>query len=78
MERQITTVSTKGQLVIPVQMRNLLGIRPGMRVSVALEGDSLVLHLISPQLVDETKGMLAGGPSLSEELLQERRKADRW
>lgn len=49
-----------------------------MRVSVALEGDSLVLHLISPQLVDETKGMLVGGPSLSEELLQERRKADRW
>lgn len=78
MERQITTVSTKGQLVIPAQMRNLLGIRPGMRVSVALEGDSLVLHPISPRLVDEAKGMLAGGPSLSNELQQERRKADRW
>jgi AbrB family looped-hinge helix DNA binding protein len=78
MKRQITTVSTKGQLVIPSQMRNQLGIRPGTRVAVALEGDHIVLYPVSERLVEESKGMLAGGPSLSEELQQERRKADRW
>jgi len=78
MDRQITTVSTKGQLVIPSQMRTQLGIRPGTRVAVALEGDHIVLYPVSERLVEESKGMLAGGPSLSDELQQERRKADRW
>jgi AbrB family looped-hinge helix DNA binding protein len=78
MDRQITTVSTKGQLVIPSHMRTQLGIRPGTRVAVALEGDHIVLYPVSERLVEESKGMLAGGPSLSEELQQERRKADRW
>jgi AbrB family looped-hinge helix DNA binding protein len=78
MDRQITTVSTKGQLVIPSKMRTQLGIRPGTRVAVALEGDHIVLYPVSERLVEESKGMLAGGPSLSEELQQERRKADRW
>jgi AbrB family looped-hinge helix DNA binding protein len=78
MEIQITTVSTKGQLVIPSQMRTQLGIRPGTRVAVALEGDHIVLYPISERLVEEAKGMLSGGPSLSDELQQERRRDDRW
>lgn len=78
MEKQITTVSTKGQLVIPSQMRAQLGIRPGTRVAVALEGDHIVLYPVSDRLVDESKGILAGGPSLADELQQERRRDDRW
>ncbi|MGO9009411.1 MAG: AbrB/MazE/SpoVT family DNA-binding domain-containing protein, partial [Bryobacteraceae bacterium] len=32
MIRQITSVSTKGQFVIPAEMRTSLGIRPGTRI----------------------------------------------
>ena len=78
MGQQIAIVSSKGQLVIPSQMRAELGIEPGARVAVMVEGDHIILQPISKRLVEETRGMLAGGPSLSDALQQERRKADRW
>ena len=74
---QITTVSTKGQFVIPAEMRDQLGIGPGTRIAVTLQGTRIVLEPVSEKLVDETRGILAGGPSLSRLLKQERDK-DKW
>jgi AbrB family looped-hinge helix DNA binding protein len=79
MNRQITTVSTKGQFVIPSEMRVSLGIQPGTRICVTQEGSRIVLEPVSADLVDKTRGMLAGKPSLTQSLLRERRRAkDRW
>jgi AbrB family looped-hinge helix DNA binding protein len=78
MIRQITTVSTKGQFVIPSEIRELLGIRPGTRIAVTQEGSKIVLEPVSEELVDRTRGMFAGGPSLSDDLKRERRAKDRW
>ena len=36
-------ISTKGQIVLPVAVRKALGLRPGMRVNVKLEGKSAKL-----------------------------------
>ena len=79
MLRRITTVSTKGQFVIPSEIRESLGIKPGTRIAVTQEGSRIVLEPVSEDLVDRTRGMLAGGPSLSKALLRERRREkDRW
>ncbi|MFZ0317501.1 MAG: AbrB/MazE/SpoVT family DNA-binding domain-containing protein [Candidatus Sulfotelmatobacter sp.] len=79
MNRQITTVSTKGQFVIPSEMRASLGIRPGTRICVTQQGSKIVLEPVTAELVDKTRGILAGGPSLSDELIRERRRVkDRW
>jgi AbrB family looped-hinge helix DNA binding protein len=79
MNRQITTVSTKGQFVIPSEMRSALGIKPGTRIAVTQEASRIVLEPVSEDLVDRTRGMLAGGQSLTKSLLRERRRAkDRW
>jgi len=77
MNTQITTVSTKGQLVIPAEMRTLLGIHPGSRIALTLEQERIVLQPVTDQLVDDTAGMLRGGPSLADELQQKRRK-EKW
>lgn len=77
MDHLIATVSTKGQLVIPAAMRDALEIVPGGRVSLSLEDGVIVLRPVSERLVEETCGMFSGGPSLSDELQQERR-AERW
>lgn len=77
MNTQITTISTKGQLVIPAEMRTLLGIHPGSRIALTLEQERIVLQPVTDQLVDDTAGMLRGGPSLADELQQERRK-EKW
>jgi AbrB family looped-hinge helix DNA binding protein len=73
----IVTVSTKGQLVIPAAMRDALDMTPGSRVALTLEDGVILLRPVSDRLVDETCGMFAGGPSLADELQQERR-VDRW
>lgn len=77
MLRRITTVSSKGQFVIPSDMRTALRIEPGTRISVALEDSRIVLEPVSKALVDKTRGMLKGGPSLSAALKKERQK-DKW
>jgi AbrB family looped-hinge helix DNA binding protein len=40
----ISTLSTKGQLVIPAQFRKALDLRPGDQVEMNLEGRKLVLQ----------------------------------
>jgi AbrB family looped-hinge helix DNA binding protein len=74
---QITKVSTKGQFVIPAEMREQLKIGPGTRIAVTLQGTRIVLEPVSEKLVDATRGMLAGGPSLDRLWKQERGK-DKW
>ena len=78
MQRQITTVSTKGQFVIPSEMRASLGIGPGTRISVTQDGSRIVLEPVSEKLVDQTRGLFSGKPSLSQQLKRERRRKDKW
>jgi AbrB family looped-hinge helix DNA binding protein len=73
----IATVSTKGQLVIPLRMREELGIEAGARVALTVEDGAVVLRPVSERLVDETCGMFAGGESMADELQRDRR-ADQW
>jgi AbrB family looped-hinge helix DNA binding protein len=77
MSRRITTVSSKGQFVIPAEMRASLQIKPGTRISVALEDSRIVLEPVSEDLVDRTRGMFSGRPSLSAALRKQRQK-DKW
>jgi AbrB family looped-hinge helix DNA binding protein len=69
---QITTVSTKGQFVIPAEIRETLGIGPGSRIAVTLQGTRIILEPVSEKLVDETRGIFADGPSLTAALKRER------
>ncbi len=78
MLRQITSVSTKGQFVIPAEMRTSLGIRPGTRIAVTQDGSRIVLEPVTEDLVDKTRGMFSGKPSLSAELKRQRRRRDKW
>ena len=72
------TVSTKGQLVIPAAIREALGIEPGTRVAIRQEGSRVIIDLetLSAKLrrIDEMCGYTAGGPSMTDELLEDRRR----
>jgi AbrB family looped-hinge helix DNA binding protein len=43
----LLTLSSKGQLVIPARLRQLLGLRPGDRLALSIEPDGLRLTLQS-------------------------------
>jgi len=77
MMTQITTVSTKGQLVIPSAMRESLGIKPGTRIAVRTDGSRIVLEPVSKDLIRKLRGITKGGPSMADELQKERR-SDKW
>jgi AbrB family looped-hinge helix DNA binding protein len=78
MNHQITTVSTKGQFVIPSEMRAALGIKPGTRIAVSHDGTKITLQPVTADFVDKTRGMLKGKARLSEKLRREWRREDRW
>jgi AbrB family looped-hinge helix DNA binding protein len=70
------TVSAKGQLVIPSEMRAKLGIEVGTRVALNIEGSRIILEPVN-SLLDQLCGMTAGTGSMSDELIVERREEDR-
>ena len=51
-----STLSTKGQLVIPTQYRRALNLRPGDKVELTLEGARLILERKSPRAAKLTRG----------------------
>jgi AbrB family looped-hinge helix DNA binding protein len=78
MEQIITTVSSKGQMVIPASIREAMGIQPGTRIAVRQEGDRVILEpqtlTAKLRIIDELCGLTAGGPSMTDMLLEERRR----
>jgi antitoxin PrlF len=72
-----TTVSSKGQLVIPKEIRDLLNIEPGTRIGILVEDNRIVLQPVNRRLVDQLCGITAGGPSMTDELIAERRAEER-
>lgn len=67
-------VSAKGWVVIPAPLRRKYGIEPGMMVEIEDADGKIVIFPGSRDPIKEARGMLAGGPSLTEELLAERAK----
>ena len=68
-----TTVSTKGQVVLPQRARRRLGLRPGTKLECRIDGGSVVLTpkgLVPPksrQVRDKVTGLIVtdGGPKVS-------------
>jgi len=78
MEQIFTTVSSKGQMVIPAAIRESMGIEPGTRVVVRQEGSRLILEpqtlAAKLRIIDELCGLTAGGPSMTNMLLEDRHR----
>lgn len=65
-------VSTKGWVVIPKDLRKKYGLKEGTQVQVVDYGEVLALIPLPDDPAEALHGMLAGGPSLTAELLDER------
>jgi AbrB family looped-hinge helix DNA binding protein len=80
MEQITTTVSSKGQMVIPSAIRQSLGITAGTRIEVHQEGSEVILRPLTQaatrRLIEELRGLTAGGPSMADELIADRLAED--
>ncbi len=78
MEQIFTKVSSKGQVVIPAAIRESLGIGRGTRVAFLQEGSRVILEpetlAAKLRILKELRGCMAGGPSMTDMLLEDRRR----
>ena len=63
-----TTLSTKGQVVIPKQIREKLGLTPGTVFKIRLEGKSIILEPITEP---PNEIFVEAGPEVTEPILEE-------
>ena len=67
-------VSKKGWVVIPRDIRERHGIRPGDTVHIVDYAGRIAIIPALKDPISQGRGLLRGGPSLTEALLEERRR----
>ena len=68
MEPEYTTLSTKGQIIIPAELREQLKLAPGTKMSIRREGQTLVLRPITSEFIDSLCGSTQGLGDLREKM----------
>jgi len=68
-----TTVSSKGQIVIPAEIRQELGIHAGTKIAIEREDNHLVLQPVTDQFIRSLRGYAKGATSLIEAREREHR-----
>ena len=58
-ELATTKMSSKGQVVIPEEIRNRLGLKPGSQFIVVGEKDTVILKAVSPPSMKEFDDLIA-------------------
>lgn len=74
MKSEVSTVTTKGQLVIPSKLRRKYAIREGTQVAFLEEDNRLILQPLTPEFVRTLRGSLKGEPSALKHLLDDRKR----
>jgi AbrB family looped-hinge helix DNA binding protein len=62
-----TKLSSRGQVVIPEEIRNRLGLEPGAQFVVVAEGDVVVLKALKPPRMADFKALLDQARASAEE-----------
>jgi AbrB family looped-hinge helix DNA binding protein len=70
----VVTTSSRGQIVIPRDVRKQLQIGPGKKILIRAEGDRAILFPLPDDPVDHFCGIFQKGTSLTKALLAERGK----
>jgi AbrB family looped-hinge helix DNA binding protein len=76
MKTAVSTVTTKGQLVIPSKLRRKYSIKEGTQVAFLEQENRLVLQPLTSEFVRSLRGSLKGEPSAMT-ALREGRKRER-
>ena len=70
----IVTTSPKGQVVIPIEIRNIIGLESGQKVSVELRNEEIVIKPLPKDPIKSLRGKFAGGASMTQSLLKDRKE----
>lgn len=65
---EVTSLSTKGQIVIPREIREKLGLEPGTKLIVIQEGDNILLKPITLPKKEQFKKLISLGDEVRDKL----------
>ena len=68
MQTTYSQISSKGQLVIPAELRAEMNLAPGTKVSIQRQGNSLILHPVTPEFIDGLIGCTKGAGAEREQM----------
>ena len=74
MKMETSTVTTKGQLVIPARLRRRFGIKKGTRVTFVEDAGRIVVQPVTRGFIRGLRGSLSGEQSAVAALLEERKR----
>lgn len=70
----ITTVTSKGQVVIPAALRKKYKIKKGIKLSVIDKGNKIILQPLTEEYYENMAGILNTKGSLEKAIINERSK----
>ena len=70
----VVKTSSKGQIVIPKEVRDKLGITPGKKVIFRVVGEHAEIQPLPDDPIKAMRGIIKGGRSLAKELISERKR----
>ena len=74
----VVKIYAKGQIIIPKELRDALGIRPGKRLSLKLVNDHMEVRPLPDDPIEHLTGIFKDVPqSMAVDLLRERAQDDR-
>jgi AbrB family looped-hinge helix DNA binding protein len=74
MKTDVSTVTTKGQVVIPSKLRRKYAIKEGTQVVFLEQENRLVLQPLTREFIRSLRGSLRGEPSALKALLEDRKR----
>jgi AbrB family looped-hinge helix DNA binding protein len=74
MKTEASTVTSKGQLVIPSKLRRKYSIKEGTQVAFLEQENRLVLQPLTPEFIRSLRGCLGKDSSALKSLLEDRKR----
>ncbi len=74
MKTEVSTVTTKGKLVIPAKLRRKYSIKRGTKVAFVEEENRLILQPLTAEFIRSLRGSLGKDSKALEILLEERHR----
>jgi AbrB family looped-hinge helix DNA binding protein len=69
-----STMTSKGQIVVPAKLRKRYGLKPGTKVYFIEQDGEIVFQPVTKEYLKSVHGMLTSESSVTKDLLKERAK----
>jgi AbrB family looped-hinge helix DNA binding protein len=77
MKVEYITLSTKGQIIIPAEIREQMKLSVGTKLSIQRDGQTLILRPITPEFIDSLCGSTKGLGKLRDTMHQDDKDKER-